>query len=51
MAAIYENKSLIPGVSIKEQAVRIYNYSEYFAPIIGYTGTISPEQRRISGRR
>lgn len=44
MAAIYENEAVIPGVSIKEQAVRLYNYSEYFAPIIGYTGTISSEQ-------
>lgn len=44
MVSIYENEAAIPGVSIKEQAVRKYNYSEYFAPIIGYTGTISPEQ-------
>jgi len=44
MAAIYENEADIPGVSVTEQAVRVYNHSEYFAPIIGYTGTISSEQ-------
>lgn len=44
MTAIYENEAIIPGVTIQQQAVRVYNYSEYFAPIIGYTGTISPEQ-------
>lgn len=44
MAAIYENEALIPGVTIKQQPVRLYNYSKYFAPILGYTGTISQEQ-------
>lgn len=44
MASIYENEASIPGVTIKQQAVRLYNYSEYFAPILGYTGTISQEQ-------
>ena len=44
MAAIYENEAVISGVKIQEQSERIYNYSEYFAPIMGYTGTISNEQ-------
>ncbi|MBR3646725.1 MAG: AMP-binding protein, partial [Lachnospiraceae bacterium] len=44
MAAIYENEADVKGVKITEQAERIYNYSEYFAPIMGYTGTISNEQ-------
>jgi len=44
MVAIYENEGIIPGVTINRSTTRVYNYSEYFAPIIGYTGTISYEQ-------
>ncbi|MCR5834962.1 MAG: penicillin-binding protein [Lachnospiraceae bacterium] len=44
MVAIYENEGIIPGVTINRSTTRVYNYSEYFAPIMGYTGTISYEQ-------
>lgn len=44
VAAIYESKNEIPGVTIGEDTQRIYNNSRYFAHIIGYTGKISEEQ-------
>lgn len=44
MAAIYESKNELPGVTIGEDTQRIYNNSVYFAHIIGYTGKISEEQ-------
>ena len=44
MIAIYENEADLTGVSIEEQTVRRYNDSYYFAPILGYTGTISESQ-------
>ena len=44
VAAISESKADIRGVSITQQSVRKYNDAEYFAPVIGYTGTISPDQ-------
>lgn len=42
--AIYENESILPGVEVRESTNRIYNYSQYFAHIIGYTGSISETQ-------
>lgn len=44
VAAIYESKSELTGVSVKEETVRVYNDSTYFAHIIGYTGKISEDQ-------
>ena len=44
VAAISESKADIRGVSITQQSIRKYNDAEYFAPVIGYTGTISPDQ-------
>ncbi len=44
VADIEENSADIMGVEIAEQTVRVYNNSEYFAHIIGYTGTISEEE-------
>lgn len=44
MAAILENSDSLTGVSISENTIRKYNYSEYVAHIIGYTGKISQEQ-------
>lgn len=41
VVAIYENEADLTGVTVEEQTVRKYTMSEYFAPIIGYTGTIS----------
>ncbi len=44
MVAINENKSDIPGVNVEERNIRRYKDSTYFAPIIGYTGTISDDE-------
>lgn len=44
VAAIYENQNVLSGVSIAEDTIRVYNDSEYFAPIIGYTGKISEDE-------
>lgn len=44
MVAINENEADLTGVSISEQTIRKYNNSIYFAPILGYTGTISETQ-------
>ena len=43
-AAIYENEADLTGVTVEEKTIRKYNDSIYFAPILGYTGTISDEQ-------
>lgn len=43
-AAIMENLSELQGISIEEGSIRVYADSEYFAPILGYTGVISEEQ-------
>ena len=37
---ILENKEELQCVTIEEETLRIYNDSEYFAHIIGYTGKI-----------
>ena len=39
-----EHQSELEGVDIMEDSVRVYNDSEYFAPLIGYTGKISSEE-------
>lgn len=52
VAAIEENSDLMHGVEVVEETHRVYNESEYFAHILGYTGTISSEQleeKKISG--
>lgn len=38
VAAIMESSSDLTGVSVEQQTNRKYNYSKYFAQIIGYTG-------------
>lgn len=44
VAVIKENMYELQGVSIGEVALREYPDSQYFAPIIGYTGKISQEE-------
>lgn len=44
VAYIKENMNDLTGVNIKETSVRHYVDSEYFAHIVGYTGTISTEE-------
>ena len=47
IAALKENSALLPGISIEMQTKRAYNYSEYFAHIIGYTGRITEEELEL----
>ena len=44
VAVIKENMYELQGISIGEVALREYPDSQYFAPIIGYTGKISQEE-------
>ncbi len=44
VAEIMENKDTLQGVDIAEQSIRRYNYSEYTANVVGYTGKISTEE-------
>lgn len=41
VSAINEYSAEMPGVSILEQTHRVYNDSEYFAHILGYTGLVN----------
>jgi len=44
VAMIMENKDSLTGVDIIEDSIRIYNYAESMAPIIGYTGRPSYDE-------
>lgn len=44
VAVIMENSNELQGVNIEENSLRRYVDSEYFAPILGYTGVISQEE-------
>ncbi len=44
ISAIKENSAELPGISVVMKTRRVYNYSEYFAHIIGYTGKITEEE-------
>lgn len=44
MAEIMENQDSLQGVSIKDDSIRKYYDSEYFASVLGYTGQISQEE-------
>lgn len=44
VADILENQNLLQGVDIAEDSIRVYTESEYFAPLLGYTGKISAEE-------
>jgi len=44
MAELTENKDTLTGINIVEDTKRVYTDAEYFAPLIGYTGTISSEE-------
>ncbi|MCD7818917.1 MAG: peptidase, partial [Lachnospiraceae bacterium] len=43
-ARILENISDYPGIDITEEYVRVYDYAECLASIIGYTGQVSSEE-------
>ncbi len=44
VAAILENEEELQCVTIEQETIRIYNDSEYFAHIIGYTGKMDESQ-------
>ncbi len=44
VAAVKENAEKLPGADIQEESIRVYNYAECMAPIIGYTGRPSTEE-------
>ena len=44
VAAVMEHSAELPGVEIQQQTQRVYNDSQYFAQILGYTGLISAEE-------
>lgn len=44
VAAIKENSADLPGIDITEDTTRVYNDSEYFAHILGYTGSVTTEK-------
>lgn len=43
VAQISENRDQFPGFDVAQDSLRVYNYSKYFAHIIGYTGIVSNE--------
>lgn len=43
-AAIKENLADLPGVEIKQETIRVYNDSKYFAHMLGYTGLINANE-------
>lgn len=44
VATIYENSSILDGVSIAEDTIRVYPTGVYTSQIIGYTGKISADE-------
>ncbi len=44
VAAVMENSTDLPGVSIEEESVRIYPDAEYFASLIGWIGKASSDE-------
>lgn len=44
VAAIMENSPDLPGVEILQETHRVYNDSEYFAHILGYTGMVNESE-------
>ena len=48
VVAIKENCADLPGVDVKQMTSRVYNESQYFAHIIGYTGNITTDEIEIN---
>lgn len=51
VAYIKENMNNLTGVDIEEKSIRYYVDSEYFAHIVGYTGTISTEEYQEKSKK
>ena len=47
VAAMKESSGELPGISVVMQTHRVYDYSEYFAHIIGYTGLINESELEL----
>lgn len=47
VAAVLENQAEMPGIEVKQQTSRVYNDSEYFAHILGYTGLASQDDLEV----
>jgi len=43
VAALKENQAEMPGMDIEQESYRVYNNSEAFSHILGYTGRVSSE--------
>lgn len=46
VAELEENRSDLLGIDVVVDSIRVYNDAEYFAHIIGYIGTISPDEMK-----
>ncbi len=44
VSRLMEDSADLPGIDIAEDYQRVYNDAEYFAQIIGYTGTVSSDE-------
>ena len=44
VAYVNEHMDTLSGISVNEDMIRKYNYSDYFSSIIGYTGPISESE-------
>lgn len=44
VAYVNEHMDTLSGISVNEDMIRKYNYSEYFSSIIGYTGPVSESE-------
>ncbi len=44
VAAIRENRAELSGIDVSQDTTRVYKKSEYFAHILGYTGSVSAEK-------
>lgn len=51
VAAIYENRFILPGITVQQQSARHYNYGSLLAHVLGYTGKISAEELKNNSDR
>jgi penicillin-binding protein 2 len=52
VAAIYENRFNLPGITVQQQSARYYVNGSVLSHVLGYTGQISPtELKKSSDRR
>lgn len=51
VAAVKENSPDLPGVDVVQETHRVYNDSEYFAHILGYTGMVTETELENDGEK